>query len=204
MPAATPAARAGERPVRLIAYALLGTFFVVALVLLWPISWNRPFQVDEVEHVHAAYNVRMGRLIYEDFRQTHNPLLYFALRPLVGPEDPVGTYHRARLLTTALFTLTVVLCGLCAGRLGGLPAGLLAAGLALVHTTFADRGPEIRPDGPVALCLSAALLVELSGMRRLRRYGVEALLLSVAFLLTNKASFACFAFGCLWLFAYGT
>lgn len=197
----TPEARAGGRPLRLLAFVLLGVFFVVTLVLLWTSSWNRPLQVDEVEHLHAAYNVRMGRLIYEDFRQTHNPLLYFVLRPLIAPEDPVGSGRRARLLTTAFFTLTVALCGLCAGRLGGLPAGLLAAGLALGHTTFADRGFEVRPDGPVALCLTAALLAELSGMRRLRRYAVEALLLAVAFLFTNKAAFAGFAFGCLWLAA---
>jgi len=193
--------RAAGRPTRLLAYALWGTFFIYALVLLWAQSWNRPFQVDEVEHVHAAYNVSIGKLIYEDFRQTHNPLLYFVLGPLVDPGDPVGTFRRARSFTTALLMVHVALCGLCAWRLAGAAGGLLAAGLALVHTTFAERGLEVRTDGPMALCVTAALWVELSGLERLRRYCLEALLLAVAFLTTNKASFACFAFGCLWLAA---
>lgn len=191
----------GARGRRALALGLVAAFLAAGLALVWTISWNRAFQVDEVEHVHAAFNMRTGKLIYRDFRQSHPPLLYVVLQPVVDADDPVATFRRARGLTTALFTLCVGLCGLAAGRLSGLSGGLLAAGLALAHTTFVDRGLEVRTDGPMALCVAAALAVELSRAPRLAKYCGEAALLSAAFLFTNKAVFACFAFGCLWLAA---
>lgn len=180
---------------------LIGAFFLLELTVLAILSSSRGFQVDEVEHIHAAYNVRSGKLIYRDFRQDHNPLLYFVLWPVIDPDQPEGSFRHARTVTTALLLVNVALCGICAYRLRGLTAGVVASGLALCHTTFVERGMEVRTDGPMALAVVAALAVELSGMERLKRYCLEALLLSVAFLFTNKACFACFAFGCLWLAA---
>lgn len=184
---------------RPIVLGFLGALLVLGLAILGIVSRNRAFQVDEVEHIHAAYNVSQGQLIYADFNQPHNPLLYYVLWPAVDPGEPEESFRRARLVTTAFFVLTVALCGVCAFRLGGYPAGLLTSGLALSHTTLVERGMEVRTDGPMTLMVVAALAVELSGMSRMKRFCWEALLLSAAFLYTNKACFACFAFGCLWL-----
>jgi hypothetical protein len=191
--------RHGPPLLRPLLLGLLGTLIVLGLVIVGVVSSGRALQVDEVEHVHAAYNVRRGQLPYEDFHQPHNPLLYYALWPVVDPEEPEESFRRSRLVTTAVLVLNVALCGICAGRLGGLPAAVLALCLSLSHTTFVERGLEVRTDGPMSALVVAALAVELSGMPRRKRYGLEALLLSGAFLLTNKACFACFAFGCLWL-----
>lgn len=184
---------------RLLALALVATFILTTAILAWTLSSRRAFQIDEVEHIHAAYNIRVGSLIYEDFRQSHNPLLYYVLGPTIDPDDPEGSFRRARRLTTLMLTVTVLLIGLCGWRLAGPSGGLLAVGLALAHSTLIERGMEVRTDGPMALCATAALAVELSKLERLRRYGLEALLLSLAFLFTNKAIFVCFGFGCLWL-----
>lgn len=191
---------AGPSLLRPLLLGLLGTLIVLGLTILGIVSRSRAFQVDEVEHVHAAYNVSQGQLIYRDFHQPHNPLLYYVLQPVIDPGEPEASFRRARLVTTGLFAVTVALCGFCAFRLAGWPAGALASGLALSHTTLVERGLEVRTDGPMTLCVVAALAAELSGMERLKRYAVEALALSAAFLFTNKACFACFAFGCLWLF----
>lgn len=192
---------ADSRPLRLLALAAVVSCLAAGLAILWTLSWNRSFQVDEVEHVHAAYNVRTGKLLYEDFHQAHNPLLYVALLPFVDPDEPVASFRRARGFTTALLVLNVALCAYCAWRLTHIPGALLAGGLALWQSTLLERGMEVRTDGPTSLCVTAALAVELTPLPRLRKYGLEALLLAFAFLLTNKAAFACFAFGCLWLAA---
>ena len=205
----TPTASAPAPPARprvtraawLVVASLLGLLFVGLVAVDALVVAKRPFQVDEVEHIHAAYSMSAGRLIYRDFRQPHNPLLYLALQPLVDPDQPVASFERARWLTGGLLALTVLLVGWCAGRLGGGLGGVLAAGLALGHSTLVERGQEVRADGPMAFCFAAALALELSGRDRLRRFLGQALLLSAAFLFSNKAVFGCFAFGCLWLMA---
>jgi hypothetical protein len=62
-----------------------------------------------------------------------------------------------------------------------------------------ERGIEVRPDGWLALCAVGALAVELARLSRLRRSCLQALLLSLAFLFTQKAVVLCVAFGLHWL-----
>jgi hypothetical protein len=161
--------------------------------------WNRAFQVDEVEHIHAAYNMRDGRVLYRDFWQGHNPLLYVLIAPVIDTTDPVGSFHRSRVVTGILLLSTVGLVGYCALRLGGKSAALAGVAMILFHTTMMERGMEVRPDGGLALCTIAALALELRDRRPLARYSAQALILGVGFLFTQKAVFATAAFGCLWL-----
>jgi hypothetical protein len=163
------------------------------------VSHARAFQVDEVEHIHAAYHLRSGRVIYSEFWETHQPLLYGLLAPLVDPSDPVATFRRARVVMLGVMFGSIMLAGWCARRLAGTWAGAVTAGLLLLHTTYVERGIEVRPDGVLALCSVLALAIELSSLPRRRRNALEALVLSAAFLATQKAVFVCFAFGCLWL-----
>ena len=200
VPAETDRSAAPLSPVRMLLAGLLGALLLGALGLLLAMAANRPFQVDEVEHVHAAYELRVGRLIYRDFRQAHDPLLYPLLEPLIDPSDPAASFRRARFASTGLLIGTVLLVGVCAYRSSNWLGAWLAGGLCLTHTTLLERGMEVRPDGAVALCTAAALAVDLSGWSARRRFVLEGLLLSTAFLFTNKAAFPCFAFGCLWLF----
>lgn len=182
-----------------LAFGLVLAVLLTSLVLAWVISTNRALEADEIEHVHATYNIRSGLLIYEEFRQPHPPLLYAVLWPLVDGEEPVASFRRSRVAMALILTVLVLLVGLAARRLAGDLAGLAAAGLALLHSTFIERGIEVRTDGPMALLVTAALLLELSGLSRRRRFLFQALLLSLAFLLTPKSVFACVAFGSLWL-----
>jgi hypothetical protein len=188
------------RLLNLLLAAAVGVALVVGLVLLLGVSRHRRFQVDEVEHLHAAYNLRDGRMIYRDFWQGHPPLLYAMIAPLTDVRDPVATYLRARMLLAALLLGTIALAALCAARLGGGWAGALAGTLALLQTTMIERGIEVRPDGPLALLIMAALAIELAPrMPPLRRYSIEALLLGVGVLLTQKAVFPLAPFAVLWI-----
>src|SRR5262249_29706860 len=169
------------------------------------VSRHREFQVDEVEHLHAAYNLRDGRMIYRDFWQGHPPLLYAMLAPLTNVHDPVATYQRGRLLLALVLLGTIGLVALCAARLGGGWAAALAAALALLHTTMIERGIEVRPDGPLALLIVAALAIHLApNLDALRRHSLEALLLGVGVVLTQKAILPLLPFAAMWfVFARG-
>ncbi|MCG8458041.1 MAG: hypothetical protein MI919_17325, partial [Holophagales bacterium] len=220
-PASDPgtAARVG----RVALAVALVLWFSTGLLLLGGVSWYRAFQVDEVEHLHAGYHMASDRTLYTEFWQPHNPLLYWLLGPVVNPEEPVASYRAGRLMMLGLLLVNIALCALAGGVLarrvlhrdsaGREDAGggrerspvdpwgaALAAGLALSHTTLVERGMEVRPDGLLSLAIAAALLAEISGWRRDRlRHSVAGALLGLGFLATQKAAFASFAFGCLWL-----
>jgi hypothetical protein len=187
------------RVVDMIAGALTGFAILLGCFFLLSISHGRAFQVDEVEHLHAAYDLRDGRMIYRDFWQGHPPLIYALLVPLTDIRDPIGTYQRARILFAAILMSTIALSSLCAWKLAGGWAGAIAGGLALFHTTLIERGIEVRPDGPLALLIVAALAVELTDWKPKIRYSIEALLLGAGILLTQKAVFPLAVFGALWL-----
>jgi len=184
------------RAVSLLSAALAGLAIVVGVILLAAISRNRDFQVDEVEHLHTAYSLRSGATLYRDVWQGHPPLLYCFLTPLTNVDDPIGTYHRGRLLTLAILLGTIALTSFCAWRVAGPWAATLACALALLHTTLIERGMEVRPDGPLMFLVMAALAIEL----RSRNHSLEALLLGSGVLLTQKAIFPLAAFACVWAF----
>jgi hypothetical protein len=175
----------------LIGASLVGLLLVLGCFLLLAVSRNREFQVDEVEHLHAAYNLRDGRMIYRDFWQGHPPLLYALLAPMTDVSDPVASYRRARMLLAVLLLGTIALCAVCARQLGGAWAAALATALALLHTTMIERGIEVRPDGPLALLIMIALAA--------RRFWIQALALGTALLLTQKAIFPLAVFAVLWI-----
>ncbi|MEM9489451.1 MAG: hypothetical protein AAGC55_09915, partial [Myxococcota bacterium] len=94
---------------------------------------------------------------------------------------------------------TIVVSVLIARRVAGITAAAVVAVLLLWHSTFVERGIEVRPDIGLALCAMIALYIEVVGWRLLRRHCVQGLALSAAFLFSNKAVVVCFAFGCVWL-----
>ena len=174
------------------------TLILAGIVSALAISRNRSLQVDEVEHVHAAYSIADGRALYRDYWQSHNPLLYVVLQPLVRVDDPIGTFRRARAFVAVLMFCTIALSAWTAHRLAGSVGGAVAAAQLLFETTFAERGIEIRPDNLVALAVAAALALQVSRIREGRRFCLQGLLLGVAFLATSKAIVLTTAFGALW------
>ena len=188
-----------SRLAELVGLAGLLSAVVLGLVLLGLIVWNRAFQVDEIEHIHAAFNMRSGRVLYRDFGQVHNPLLYALLAPLVTITDPVSTFHRARILSALILVATIAMSALCAGRLGGRLAAGATATLSLFHTTLIERGMEVRPDCGMVLSALVAMYIELAEGRGVRRRALAGLALGVGFLFTQKSVFVTAAFGAWWL-----
>ncbi len=188
-----------RKPADIAVVAVLVAMLVGAAGVATAVSWNKSFQVDEVEHIHASYHLRDGRVIYSEFWEGHNPLLYGFVTPLIDRGDPVGSFRRARVFMLLVLFGTVALSAYCARQLAGPWAAAITAGLLLLHTTYVERAIEVRPDGTLVFCTVLALAIELSSRPRLRRYALQAAAMSAAFLFTQKAVFVCFAFGCLWL-----
>lgn len=181
--------------------SLVAALLAAAAVLVVLVAAHREFQVDEVEHIHTAYNLRDGRMIYRDFVQVHPPLLYLVLYPFIHPDDPVGSFRRARGVSTAILFCTIALTARCAWRLEGKAGAALAGGLALLETTLIERGIEVRADGLLALLVMAALALELGSEKRgaATRFSLEALLLGSGLMVTLKAIFPIALFGTMWV-----
>ena len=193
-----PASREGR--LRIISLFVLVSLILAGLATAWRVSANRAFQVDEVEHLHAAYNLRTGGVPYVGFHQIHPPALHFLLYPSTNPDDAETSYLRGRRTALWIFLTTLLLCAACAARLSNPLGGALAAGLALSHTTLVERGIEIRPDNPLNLLAMAALYLEVRADKpSVKRFIVQGLLLGTGLLFSQKTAFPSFAFGCLWL-----
>ncbi len=190
---------AGQRFGLLIASGSLVVVLIAGVVLAVAVASGRGFQPDEVEHLHAAYELRAGQMIYRDFYQPHNPMLHLVLRPWIDIEDAPGSYRRGRLIALLAVFATLVLVAWLGWRLAGAEAAVLAAGFLILHTTYLERGMEVRPDVWLGLAALAALGVELSRFDRLRRSLLQGLILSIAFLFSKKIVFVCVFFGLVWL-----
>jgi Dolichyl-phosphate-mannose-protein mannosyltransferase len=148
----------------------------------------RGIDPDEFEHLHAAYLVFRGEVPYRDFFEHHAPALYYLLQPLfwlVGGELSVLWLGRLVLWLCSLGTLA--LTARVANRLGGAPAGLVAATLLAWSTIFHLKGIELRPDVPATLLVTSCVALALDAPLTWRRWLTIAALAGLATLFTQKS-----------------
>ena len=148
---------------RTIVRPALGIVAALLLARVWFIG-HRALDLDEFEHVHAAWSVAQGLLPYRDFFEHHPPALYFLVAPLFGAagieSDPDVAFHAlaAARLVMWLFTVAIVVL---VYRLGALVSnrtgGAIAAALLATSSQFLDSTLEIRPDVAAVLCVLAAV-----------------------------------------------
>ncbi len=159
-PAAAPAHRS-------IIRGALAFSAVVLLTRVWFIV-HRAFDVDELEHAHAAWSVARGLLPYRDFFEHHGPALYLLFGPLyapLAPETDIASATRTLLMSrTAMWALTIMSCALTfriAQRWhasNSLLRGALATGLLAGSWQFLNTALEFRPDVPALVCLLVSFL----------------------------------------------
>jgi hypothetical protein len=159
----------------------------------------RSYQVDEVEHIHVAYHLQSGRVLYRDFWEGHHPLIYTLLNPWVDPEKPEESFLRSRLVMTGVLAVTVTASARVAFCLAGPWAAGATATLMVIHSTFVERGIEVRPDGLLACLTMLALAVgglwPWSWSKRL----VQGFLVGLGLVATQKGVFLAVGFGLFWL-----
>jgi 4-amino-4-deoxy-L-arabinose transferase-like glycosyltransferase len=172
---------------RVVVTGLLG---ISLAAQAWEIR-HRGIDPDElVNHLHNAFSVWTGDVIYRDFFAYHGPALSYLLQPLfwiVGPELSVLWWGRALNWLLAVGTLAAT--GRIAHRLGGSGAGWIAAVLLAGTTIFHHKAIELRPDVPAMLLVVLAAWVLLGSVEpwTLRRRVAAGLLVGCATLFTQKA-----------------
>jgi hypothetical protein len=132
------------------------------LLVLWARVPDLALDHDEVEHLHAAWLVSQGDLPYRDFGENHNPVLWYALAPLLPATDsPRDAVRAGRAAMAACSLLSLVLAALLARRIGGPRAMLLAPLLLVVSTYWSVYSVQIRPDVPMTTLVLLGLVLGL-------------------------------------------
>lgn len=188
-----------QRGLHLLLVAAAATATLLSALLVVTISNNRAFQVDEVEHIHAAYQVAVGKVLYRDVYEAHTPGLYLTVAPFIDVDDPVVSYGRARVLMLLMLLATIALAARLAAKLRGPQAAWLVATGLLVHSTFVERGMEVRPDGALALAVLGSLALTTTTLRVSTVHLLQGVIMGAAFVFTQKAAIATFGFGLVWL-----
>ena len=141
----------------------LGIAAALLLARVWFIG-HRALDLDEFEHVHAAWSVAQGLLPYRDFFEHHPPALYFSLAPLFAaagidsnPDAAFAALVGARVVMWVLTIASVVVVYRLGTLIGGRTSGAIAVALLATSSQFLGSMLEIRPDVPAVLCLLAAI-----------------------------------------------
>jgi len=169
-------------------------WFLVAvqLVAIVYVIITRVFNIDEFESIHAGWKILNGEIIYDDFIQEKNPLLYYLLAVVIkifgesinsilassffilifSAGIVIYTYHLAKLIfNTETAAVSVLLLPL-------MPWFLLS-------------GIEVRPDVPMLFfCMSSLYyLYQYFYKQNNKKLIYSAICLGISFLFIQKAIF---------------
>jgi len=171
-------------------------------------SWflgHRRFDIDELEHAHAAWCVAQGLIPYRDFFEHHPPALYLASAPFFRAMSPAVGFDRAaatllvcRMAMWLLAAIAIALTHRLATQVvrpAGPANGDWAVFLLATSFQFLNTAMEFRPDVPAVVCVLAALVCALEAQHRqspVQRWWLLAAgaALGAALLFTQKAIFA--------------
>jgi len=139
----------GDILLRAAAAALIVTAFGLQIWLLKVY----PINLDEFEHLHAAWCLSRGVFPYRDFFEIHAPWLYFLLAPLMppyhvasSPDGAIAFIFFARRIELTLTSLALGLSFLLAWMWRGPRVAWIATALLATTAIFAAKMLEIRPD----------------------------------------------------------
>ena len=164
---------------------------VLIFLLRVPLTFQRFFDQDEFEHIHAAWNISQGERIYSDFFENHPPLIHYLLQPFFRiTGDTMKTVFAARLLmllfTAGIFYFTYLIARDLWGRLVGALSVLMLSTMIM----FLEKSLESRPDVPMTFFWFASLYLVLRGLKRERKEFFSAgILLGIGILFSPKALF---------------
>jgi hypothetical protein len=183
-------------------------FLICALILIFALlffqSVTRQFNIDEFEHVHAAWYVQTGHVPYRDFFQNHNPLLYYLMAPVLSVSgDSPGSLILLRLifflLTVAIAFVTHQIAKLATKSDG---AAILSVVLLLTMAVFFQKVIEIRPDVPQVLfaLISVYYLLAFLKNNEPKSIAASGLYASISFIFLQKTAFLLISYAILFVF----
>jgi len=182
---------------------ILGVLFIAAPVLIRiPELWERIFDPDEFEHLHAAYCIATGGVPYRDFFEHHPPLFWLFLQPLywlgARPESLlIGARVMAGLMTLGIIGLTYELGRYVWDKRTGVIGGAFLANILL----FLQKSFESRPDVPevLLLLLSVRLLLPAWRLGRFSLFFWSGTCAGFSFLCSQKVLFPLLGIVAVWL-----
>jgi Dolichyl-phosphate-mannose-protein mannosyltransferase len=177
-----------------LTWLLIGGFIALNIAFALFRLTNKNFNADELQHLHIAWLIAQGKIVYRDFWEHHGPLyslLNGALIHLVNAEPTVRILLWLRLLSFSLMCGIAVLVWFMARQLG---LSRMTAWLAVAAYSSLDmiqnKGVEMRPDVPQAFFWIAGLLVLLRNQSEdgsMRRAAYAGALFALAILCNAKA-----------------
>jgi len=178
---------------------LLGIFLGLAVLM----ALRHPFNHDEFEHLHAAWNMQHGLRPYVDFFEHHHPLIWYFLLPILWIFGETTTaVLAARFLMLGCLLVIGRQIFVLTGRIFRTPgARLFAVAFLFSNVLFVYGGVEVRPDVPQLLLILGAVL-ELAAFEKDGKNGrlpAAAFLSSLAFLFLQKTVLFLFAAAVAWL-----
>lgn len=159
----TPRGREVHLPVYLVAASVVAG---VQLWRLWFLTF-RYFDLDELEHTHAAWLVSRGLLPYRDFFEHHTPGVYYLIAPFLpafrvetDADQAIAFLLFARFLMWLIAAGVLILTFQLGRRWGGTLLGAVATLLLATTLIYVQKTTEIRPDVPaLALWIMALRLL---------------------------------------------
>jgi hypothetical protein len=169
---------------------------------LWQLP-HRRFDIDELEHAHAAWSVAQGLVPYRDFFEHHTPALYLLSSPLfaaLAPANSIAAATRTLLACRIVMWMLAIVALALTYRLArfgsaeGPQAAALAVLLLATSFQFLNTTMEFRPDVPALVCLLSSFACLAEGElrrpnRRTWRPIAGGIAFSAALLFTQTALF---------------
>ncbi len=129
---------------------LLILFLLTNLAFALLQVYNSPYDHDEFQHVHIAWNIFNDKIIYKDFFEHHGPvfpLLNGLLFDLFDLKPALNTLVFFRLVSFTLLTIMIFLVYLISTEyFKTKPAGLFSAAIFSGLLFIREAATEIRPD----------------------------------------------------------
>jgi dolichyl-phosphate-mannose-protein mannosyltransferase len=146
---------------------------------------------DESQHLHVAWLIEQGRVMYADFWEHHMPLLPFALAPVTRWfADQPDIYFAARAIMAVTAAATLCLVYVLGGHVGP-GVGVAAVVLLAVQVRFFQHVIQVRPDAPALLTWLVTVLTLVRWRERDREQWlwIAGLALGLTATFTPKAAF---------------
>ena len=154
----------------LLIVALAMTLFLFGLRL--PLLRVSPIDPDELSHLHCAWSVSKGMLIYRDFFENHTPWFYFLVAPLfsffsveTNISDAFFFFFGARYLMWLAAGASLVLTFRIGILWRNAPVAWVGTIFLSLTTVFLGKTIEIRPDVPALAFFLACLITVIGAMR---------------------------------------
>jgi hypothetical protein len=176
-----------------IAWIAVGLFLLANIALSLIRLLNKPFNPDELQHLHIAWMIANGDILYRDFWEHHGPLyslLNGALIYLTDPEPSVRILYLSRFFSAAVIGGVMAITWRLARQLSLSPFGAFLA-IAVCSSIYfvQNKGVEMRPDSLQALFWTGGLYLLVCNQSKgnLRRAIFAGTLFGLAILSNAKA-----------------